>query len=125
MMGARSRSGAGITGPRIRRVIGVVRPLAVGWRLEQFQRCLQLFTGWSQVLQQFYFTIKVNEEGFVLFLHEHLIEKTAARVALRVEDVGLTAAGVDEQTQRERKIRFLRKKTEGLRAGIFPKCEIV
>src|SRR5713226_10334826 len=109
MMGARSRTGARITGARIRRVIGIVRSLAVRWRLQQFECRLQLFTGRSQILQQFYFTIEVNEECFVLFLHKHLIEKTAARVSLRVEDVGLTTAGVDEQSQRERKIRFRRK----------------
>ena len=86
---------------------------------------MQLFTRRSQVLQQFYFTIKVNEESFVLGLHEHLFQKTAARAALRVEDVGLTATGVDEQTQREREIRVLRKVANTLWAAVFLKCEIV
>src|SRR5260370_35230949 len=66
-----------------------------------------------------------NEEGFGPFLHEHLIEKTAARVPLRVEDVGLTSAGVDEQTQREREIRFLGKIADTVRAAVFLKREIV
>src|SRR6266446_6375386 len=67
----------------------------------------------------------MNEEGFVFFLNEHLIEKTAACVSLRVEDVGLTTAGVDEQTQRKWKIRFLRKIPDSLRAAVFLKREIV
>src|SRR4029077_5581884 len=119
-MGARSRTGAGIAG-----VVGIVRSVAVRWRLQQFERRLQLFTGRSQILQQLHFTVKVNEESLVLGLDEHLIEKTAARIPLRVEDIGLTAAGVNQQTQRERKIRFLRKIADSLRAAVFLKREIV
>src|SRR5260370_41483969 len=116
----RSRTGAGIAG-----VGGIVRSVAVRWRLEQFKRRLQLFTGRSQILQQLHFTVKVNEECFVLFLDKHLIEKTAAGVPLRIEDAGLTTAGIDEQTQREREIRFLRKIADRLRAAVFLKREIV
>src|ERR1700686_590093 len=116
----RSRTGAGIAG-----VVGILRSVAVRWRLEQLERRLQLFTGRSQILQQLHFTVKVNEEGFVLFLDKHLIEKTAARVSLRVEDVGLAAAGVDKQTQREWEIRFLRKIADSLRTAVFLKREIV
>ena len=81
--------------------------------------------GRSQVLQQFHFPIEVNKEGFVLGLHEHLIEKTAARVALRVEHLVLTATGIDEQTKGEREICLLRKIFDGLRAAIFLQREIV
>ena len=69
--------------------------------------------------------IEVDEEGLVLGLHEHLVEKTAARVALGIEDAGLTAAGVDQQAEREREIRLLRKILDGLRAAVFLKREIV
>src|SRR5208337_4509644 len=86
----RSRSRVRIIG-----VIGIVRALAVGWRLEQFERRLQLFAGRSQVLKQFDLTIKVYEEGFVFLLHQHLFEETAACISLRVEDAGLTTTGVN------------------------------
>src|ERR1700675_1613521 len=65
----------------------------------------------------------MNEEGSVLGLHQHLIEKTAARVSLRVEDVGLAPAGVGEQTQREREIRVLGKILDVLRTTVFLKRE--
>src|SRR6202140_844497 len=116
----RSRTGAGIAG-----VVGILRSVAVRWRLEQLERRLQLFTGRSQILQELHFTVKVNEEGFVLFLDEHLIEKTAARVSLRVEDIGLTAAGFDQHAQREREIRLLRKIADSLLTAVFLKREIV
>ncbi len=67
----------------------------------------------------------MNEEGFVLGLHQHLIEKTAARVALRVEHVVLTATGIDEQTEGEREICLLRKIFDGLRTAVFLQREIV
>jgi hypothetical protein len=86
---------------------------------------LQLFTGCGQILKQFDFPIEVNKEGFVLGLHQHLINKTAARVALRVEHVVLTATGIDEQAKRKREVCLLRKIFDGLRAPVFLQREIV
>src|SRR5580700_615397 len=67
----------------------------------------------------------MDEKGFVLWLHQHLIEKTAAGVALRLKDGGLTAAGVNQQSQRERKVSVLRKILDGLRSAVFLQREIV
>src|ERR1700683_4275265 len=67
----------------------------------------------------------MDKEGFVLGLHEHLIKETAACISLRIKDVGLTAAGVDQQTERERQFGFLRKIFDRLRPAIFLQREIV
>jgi hypothetical protein len=114
------RAGIGIAG-----VVRIVRSFAIRRRLEQLERGFQLFARRRQVLQQFYFMIKVNEKSFVGGLHHHLIEKAAARVTLRIEDIGLTAAGVNQQAQGKREIRFLGKIPDGLRPTVFLQGEIV
>ena len=43
------------------------------------------------------------EKRFVVYLHHHLIQKTATGIALRIKDIGLTAAGINQQAEGERR----------------------
>src|SRR5271163_4680125 len=69
--------------------------------------------------------IKVDQKSLVLFLHQHLLKKIAAGIALRIEHSGLTATGVDQQAKSEREIRVLRKILDGLRTAVFLQREVI
>src|SRR5579863_7393341 len=67
----------------------------------------------------------MNQECLILGVGEHLVEKNLAGIPLRVQNISLAQAGIDEQSESERKIGVLREIFDGLRAAVFLKSEIV
>ena len=56
--------------------------------------------------------IEMNEEGLIAVLAQDLLDKPAARVSFFAEHLALAQAGIDQQTQRERKIGFASEITD-------------
>src|SRR5580700_6872867 len=88
------------------------------------QRRLQPVDVIGEILQQVYVAIEADDEGFVV-VAQNLFQKCAADFFLHVEDALLAAAGINEDSERERQIRFRSEVLDGLRLAVFGDCEIV
>jgi len=71
------------------------------------QGSFQLFTRRRQVLKQLHLVIEVDDEGFVFVFAEDVLDEFEAGVAFTIENPGLAAAGIDEQTERKRDVALL------------------
>ena len=78
-----------------------------------------------QVLKQFYFAVEMDEKCFVLGVGEHLVEKDFAGTPLLVQNISLTQASVDEQSESKRQVCVLGEILDHLRAPVFLEDEIV
>jgi len=86
---------------------------------------VQLVFGGGKVLQQLHFMVKMQQESLVGGLGDHLVDKFAARGTLSFEGVGLTAAGVDQQTETQRLIDGAGEALDRLRLPILGQRKVV
>lgn len=68
--------------------------------------------------------VEVDDECLV-FGTQHLVKEAVAGAAFFAENPALAHAGVDQQTEREREIRFAAEVLDGLRAPIFLQGEVI
>src|SRR6185312_13958181 len=105
-------------------IVGIV--VRIGMRgLKGVQRVFQLGARRGHILQKLHFMIEVDEEGDVLFLFQHLVEKFVAGGALVVQHIALAKTGVHEQAEGERQVALLRKIMDGLWGAVIGEDEIV
>ena len=69
--------------------------------------------------------IEVNDESLILVLAQHLVEEAMAGRAFLTEHALLAVTRVNQQTQRQREIGFLRKILDNLGPAIFLQLKIV
>ena len=87
--------------------------------------CEEFFARSGEVLEEFDFVIEMDEEGLVFVFAEDVIEKRAAGGAFLIEDAALAEAGVHEEAEGEREIRFLGEIGDGLRLAVLIEGEVV
>ena len=69
--------------------------------------------------------IKVDDEGVVLGVAQHVLEELEAGRPLLIDHAALTQTGVDQQPNGEREIGVTREVLDGLRTTVFFQLEIV
>ena len=85
----------------------------------------KFLAGSGEVLEEFYFVVEVDEEGFVFIFAEDAIEEGSAGGALLIENAALAEAGVDEEAEGEREIGVLCEIGDGLGLGVLFEGEVV
>src|SRR5438132_10661609 len=79
--------------------------------------------GVGEVLEQINIHVEADDKGFV-FGPEYLIEEGAANLFVHSQHALLTAAGVDQNAESERQVRFRGEVLDGLRLSVFEDIEI-
>ncbi len=79
----------------------------------------------SDILQQFDFTIEMDDESLVFVFAQDVIDKGATGGEFLIEDAALAHAGVDEEAESKRKIRFLGEIGDGLGLTVLLESEII
>src|SRR5262249_21656058 len=88
------------------------------------QGVFQQLHGAGEILQQFGLHVEAEHKCQVL-LAQNLTEEFASDLFLHIEDIGLTAAGVDQDAEGQRKVRFCSKILNRLRLSVFEDLKIV
>ena len=84
----------------------------------------KFFARCRQILEKFHLAIEMDQEGFVFFFAQNVIEERVAGALFLIEDAPLAEAGVNEQAEGERQIAFACEIFDGLRAGVFLEREV-
>ena len=77
----------------------------------------------GEILQQTGIDVEVDDEGFI-FVGQDLFQERATDFLLHVENSQLTAAGVDQDSERERQVGLGGKIFHGLRLAVFRDIKI-
>ena len=109
----------------MRILLRVLARLAELWLIHLVQGFLQFVARIGEVLQQLHFVIEVNQESLVFVGAQNVVEERLTGVAFVGDHGALAAAGVHEQTQRERQVGIARKIGDGLGAAVFIDDEVV
>src|ERR1039458_3983069 len=102
--------------------------LLLGFVLIHFdlmQRLVQLLAGLSEILQQLHLVIEVDNERLVFVFAQYVFKERVAGGALRVDNVALAAAGIHQQPEGQRQIRFAGEIADDLRPAVFLEDEVV
>jgi len=102
--------------------IVVVIPLV---DLQQVQRVFQFLARRREVLQKLHLAVEVDQERLVFVLAQHVLEELVAGVPLFTQHAPLALAGIDQQSQRQRQVRFPRKVADRLRMPVLRQSEVV
>ena len=111
-------AGLGRSGYRTAAGAGYWTGGVTGVDLYRIQRFLQTVNVAGEILQQTGIDVEVDDEGFI-FVGQDLFQERATDFLLHVEDSQLTAAGVDQNSERERQVRLGGKIFHGLRLAVF------
>ena len=85
----------------------------------------KFLAGSGEVLEEFYFVIEVDEEGFVFVFAKDAVEERAAGGPLLVEEAALAEAGVHEEAEGEREVGLFGEIGDGLGLGVLFEDEVV
>jgi hypothetical protein len=94
-------------------------------RVDLVDRCEKFFARRGEVLEEFDFVVKMDEEGFVFVFAQDMIEERAAGGALLIEDVALAEAGVDEEADGEWEVGLFGEIGDGLGLAVLVEGEVV
>jgi site-specific DNA recombinase len=88
------------------------------------QRRIEVRARRSETLQHLHVDVEMRDESPIA-IAQYLVEKRVTCASFALQHARLAAAGIHQQSDRERQAGFLRKVADGLRHAIFQQHEVV